>query len=293
MTKIDRVFEADNYLGEGPIWSARDQALWWINCENEAEIHRWHPIGNDHSHWTMPKRVGGFVHKKDGNLLVVLADGLYDFNPTSGQLNLRVTAPVADNVLLHECHTDRQGRLWVGAYDHDFRIDNRDTARGYYFRLDGNVLTPMIDQITVANGLAFSPDGRTLYAGNSPTRIVDAWDLDPATGDISNRRRFLTLPDGEGFLDGATIDSEGGYWLALFAYGEIRRYLPDGRLDRTIALPFSNPTKPAFGGPDLGTLYITTTKLRGRADDVGHEQNGPLYALRPGLFGVTEVDLAD
>jgi len=118
MTAVTRVFDADNYLGETPIWSVPEQALWWVNCEQEAELHRWSPETGAHKVWPMPSRIGGFVPKADGGLLVVLADGLYDF--ADGVLTLRVKSTLPPHIKLHECHCDRQGRFWVGAYDHHF-----------------------------------------------------------------------------------------------------------------------------------------------------------------------------
>lgn len=159
-------------------------------------------------------------------------------------------------------------------------------------RLDGNTLVPVIEGLAVANGFAFSPDGRTLYAADAPKRTVDAWDLDPATGDVSNRRNFIALTDGEGFVDGAAVDSQGGYWLANVAAGRLRRYLPDGTLERIIELPFSNPTKPVFGGPGLNTLFITSTQLVMQCFMQPSAPNGAIYALEPGFSGVPEVLVA-
>jgi sugar lactone lactonase YvrE len=240
----------------------------------------------------MPKRVGGYVPKADGGLLVVLADGLYDFDTTSATLSLRVKSPLPDHVSLHECHCDRQGRFWVGSYDHHYPAD-RNAADGFWFRLDGDVLTPVIDQITIANSLAFSPDGRTMYGVNTRANAVEAFDLDLHSGALSNRRTFLTLPREEGFCDGATVDSHGGYWLAAVGAGSLRRYRPDGTLDRVVALPFSNPTKPAFGGADLATLYVTSTRMAINIDAPGYANNGGLFALRPGEKGIAETDFAE
>jgi L-arabinonolactonase len=291
-SSVTLALDVNNYLGETPIWSTETRVLWWVNCENPPELHRWSPETGIHDVWPMPRRCGGFVPKSEGGLLVVLADGLYDFDPEGAHLTLRVAADLPEGVGLHECHCDRQGRFWVGAFDHHFPAD-RSAAGGSYFRLDGSQLTPVIDRIAVANGLAFSPDGCTLYASNTPSRTVEAFDLNPISGNISNRRIFLSLSDEDrGHIDGATVDSEGGYWLAMVGLAELRRYLPDGRLDRIIALPFSNPTKPAFGGPDLATLYVTSTKMPINTDMVGFSANGGLFALIPGEKGVTETPLA-
>jgi L-arabinonolactonase len=290
-SEVTRVLNADNYLGEAPIWSVEEQALYWVNCEQAPELHRWAYSNRKHDHWTMPARVGGVVLRAKEQLAIVLADGIYNFNPTDGSLSLRMRSPLPEHVKLHECQCDRQGRLWVGSYDHHFTPATRDAKGGSFFRLDTERLTPVIPDISVANGLAFSPNGNVMYATDSPTRVIEAFDLDPVTGDLSNRRPFLRLPDGEGFADGATVDAEGGYWLATVGVGALRRYRPDGALDRVVSLPFSNPTKPAFGGPDLDVLFVTSTKLK-----LGVQQgegNGGLYALKPGVQGLAEPLLAD
>ena len=288
MSDVTRIIDADNFLGEGPIWSPQTQTLWWVNCDQPPELHRWTPQTGAHDRWPMPNRIGGFVHKRDGALLVALADGLYDFSPATAQLKLRVPAALPAHVTLHECHCDRQGRFWVGAYDHHFPAD-RTASGASYFRLEGDVLIPVIDGIAVANGLAFSPDGRTMYACASPRRAIDAFDIDERTGALSNRRTFVTVEEGRGHIDGATVDAEGGYWLALVGAGALRRYRPDGHLDREITLPFSGPTKPAFGGPDLATLYVTSTKMLNSSGSLGADLNGGVFAIRPGLRGTPEA----
>jgi L-arabinonolactonase len=288
MTEVRVAFDAGNHLGETPIWSTAEQALWWVNCEHPPELHRWSPASGEHSIWPMPKRIGGFVPKAGGGLLVALADGLYDFTPERGELSFRVPSPFPEHVNLHECHCDRQGRFWIGGYDKRYPAD-RDAADAGYCRLDGDRLTVVVRGVHVANGLAFSPDGRTMYAVTAPTKQVEAFDLDPITGDLSNRRPFMLLAPDEGFADGATVDSEGGYWLANVGAGALRRYRPDGSLDRIVELPFTNPTKPAFGGPDLTTLYVTSTQMAMPAIAVPSAPNGPVYALEPGEIGVSEV----
>ncbi|MBV1687301.1 SMP-30/gluconolactonase/LRE family protein [Novosphingobium sp. G106] len=291
MSEVRVAFDAGNHLGETPIWSADEQALWWVNCEHPAELHRWHPEGGAHRVWPMPKRIGGFVPKASGGLLVALADGVYDFDSASGDLALRAPSPFPAHVNLHECHCDRQGRFWIGGYDTRYPA-HRSAADAAYCRLDGDRLTIVATKVTVANGLAFSPDGTKMYGVTSPTTLVEQFDLDPATGALANRRPFVTLGPGEGFADGATVDAEGGYWLANVAAGALRRYRSDGTLDRIVSLPFANPTKPAFGGPDLGTLFVTSTQLAIPPVMTPTAPNGPIYAFEPGERGVPEVPFA-
>lgn len=290
MTAVRVAFDAGNYLGETPVWSAPEQALWWVNCEHPPELHRWYPESGRHDMWPMPQRIGGFVPKASGGLLVALGDGLYDFVPESGALTFRVPSPFPEHVKLHEAATDRQGRLWIGGFDQRFPAD-RGAEDAAICRLDGDQLVRVIDGVSVANAMAFSPDGRTMYVADSPKRRVQAFDLDPGSGNLSNGRVFLQLVEGEGFVDGATVDTEGGYWLANVAAGRLRRYLPDGTLERIVELPFSNPTKPAFGGRGLSTLYITSTKSVAQCFSQPTVENGPVFALEPGFAGVPEVPL--
>jgi len=286
---VERVLDAGNHLGETPVWSAAEQALWWVNCEQPSALERWEPASGARRTWAMPRRVGGLALKAGGGLVVVLADGIYDFDAASGEVALRLPSPLPAHVALHETGVDRQGRLWIGAYDHHWSPANRTSRDGAISRLDPSGLTPIAPGISVANGLAFSPDGRILYVADSPSRRVEAFDLDPASGALSNRRPFLDLPPGEGHIDGATVDAEGGYWLAVVGVGQLRRYRPDGTLDRTIQLPFSNPTKPAFGGPGLDVIYVTSTRLPITQPGVaGAELNGGLYAVRAGVRGLEE-----
>jgi L-arabinonolactonase len=290
-SNVIRVLDADNYLGESAVWSVEEQALYWINCEQPCELHRWIYATQLHDKWDLPQRVGGVVLRARGRVIVALADGIYDFDTVAARLTLRVASPLPEHVKLHECQCDRQGRLWVGSFDHHFTPTNRDARGGALFRMDKSSLAPVIPGISVSNGLAFSPDGRVMYAADSPTRTVEAFDLDPTRGEISNRRIFVRLLDGEGFPDGATVDAEGGYWLAAVGASALRRYRPDGTLDRVITLPFSNPTKPAFGGPQLDVLYVTSTKLRMGPKAV--EGNGGLYGVKAGVRGVPEALLKD
>ena len=286
--KLELVIDADNYLGETPIWAPTEQALYWVNCEQEPELHRWDARSGARRVWPMPQRIGGFVLKDGGGALVVLADGLYDADLESGALSLRVKSPLV-HAALHECHCDRQGRFWVGSIDHRISALDMRPGGGGFFRLDDDRLTQVFDGVSCSNGLAFSPDGRTLYHSDSPTAIVHAWDLDPDSGAVSNEREFFRLGEGEGLCDGATVDAESGYWAALVFGSRLRRYLPDGTLDIEVKLPFNAPTKLAFGGSDLGTLYITTNKMR--PEGQGTKMLGGVYAFRPGFQGLSEPTL--
>jgi len=280
---VEMVLDIGNHLGETPVWSVAEQALYWVNCEHDPELLRWNPATGNLRRWPMQERIGGVVLKKDGTLLVVLARGLYDFDPATGDMALRVASPLGEGVSLHESAVDPTGRFWVGAINEAISPDNPAPGGGKLFRLDGNELVPVIDNISCANGLAFAPDGKSLYFSDTLTFRLDKWDLDPASGAISNCRTLANTSLETGVIDGATVDSEGGYWATLVFAGKLCRYLPDGTPDILVELPFMNPTKVAFGGPDLETLYITTM---GEGGVPG--KDGGLYAWKPGFKGLAE-----
>lgn len=275
---------ANDYLGETPVWSA--QSLFWINCEQPPQLRCWDSQTGERRTWRMPKRIGGFVLTQDENVVVVvLEDGIYRFDLRSQAFDLIASSPL-EHAALHECVCDRSGRLWVGAIDHRIGKPSMQPRGGALFRLEGTKLVRVVDGITCSNGLAVSPDGRTLYHTDSPTGIVEAFTLDPESGQLTERRELFRLAAGEGFCDGATVDSAGGYWATLVYGSALRRYTADGALDVEVRLPFGNPTSVAFGGSDLGDLYVTTTQMTLGAPLPGHEQLGHIYRFRPGVTGL-------
>lgn len=258
--QVRRIGESEDSIGETPIWRADEQALYWIDCDGLPRIRRWSADGEDITDWPMPERIGGFVFKRDGGALVTLSSGLFDFDFASGALSPRVASPLGEDVSLHECACDPAGRFWVGSIDHRVGPANLHPGGAKLFRLDGDRLIPVIEGISCANGLAFSPAGDTLYVSDSTTLRCDRYPLDPVTGELGARETFFQLGEGDGFVDGAAVDAEGGYWASLVYAGKLRRYLPDGTPDIEIGLPFANPTKLAFGGPAMTSMFVTTIK---------------------------------
>ena len=287
------IIDANTYLGETPIWSSDEQALYWINCEDDPMLSRWDAATGERRDWAMPERIGGFVLKEGGGALIVLSHGLHDLDLATGALALRTPSPLPDHISLHECRCDRDGRLWVGAINHRLRETPQLPGGGMLFRLEGDELVAEVDEINCANGLAFSPDGTRLYLSDSPTAAIECWSLDRTTGALSDRRTFAEIAEGDGFVDGATVDADGGYWATLVYGSAIRRYLPDGSVDRHIELPFANPTNAAFGGPGLRTLFVTTTQMIARSGNpnLGQAMLGGVYTMDVGLAGLAEPRL--
>jgi sugar lactone lactonase YvrE len=151
----------------------------------------------------------------------------------------------------------------------------------------------VVEDVTISNGLGWSPDGTTMYYVDTPTLRVDRFDFDPASGDISNRREFVTIREGGGRPDGLTVDSEGAVWVATWPGYGVHRYLPDGTLDAIIPLPVSNVSSCEFGGPDLLDLYITTAwELLSEEEHAAQPLAGSLFRTRVEVPGKPRVPFA-
>jgi L-arabinonolactonase len=281
MTEIVCVLDAGAELGEGTFWDARAQVLWWVDIWGRA-IHRYDPATGRDEVFPTPRDVGCVAPRTSGGLIVTLADGFHFFDPTTD-----VFAPIIDpepeKVLtrFNDGKTDRQGRFWSGTMFEAAGLPFE--SAGTLYRLDADLsYHAMLTGIGCPNGLAFSPDSRTLYFGDSPAGLVWAFDFDASTGDIANRRVFIDMRDSGGSPDGATVDAEGCYWSTVPETGRVCRFDPDGKLMRTLALPTSIPTCCEFGGPDLEILYVTTARLR----KLTASPAGALFAIHPGVRGL-------
>lgn len=281
MTAIRVALDAHAELGEGLFWDPAARRLWWVDIWGKL-IHAFDPATGRNESFATPAYVGSLAPRAAGGLVVALADGFCFFDPSNERWQ-RIVDP-ADrhpHARFNDGKTDRQGRFWAGTV---FEDPPRPTEYvGALYRLDPDLTCHrMVEGIGSSNGLAFSPDGRVMYFADSQGGFVWRWDLDPATGDIDNRRIFIDFRDTGGCADGATVDEEGCYWTTLPESGKLSRYDPDGRLMRTIHLPTAIPTCCEFAGPGLDTLYVTSAKLRKLKDPLA----GALFALDVGVRGL-------
>lgn len=289
------IADMGDHTGETPLWSARERALYWINVNHGAgpAVHRWDEADGAVRTWSMPERIGAVALRDDGGLIVALASGLYDLDPATGALGLRAASPLGGHLPLHEGRCDPTGRFWVASSQDDFASTGR-RGEAQLCRLDGDRLTPLFAGFTIANGLAFASDGRTLYLGCSISGTVRAWDCNPATGELGESRPFATHPFimGEESLDGAAVDSEGGYWSTIYGQGLLRRWTAAGAPDLELVLPVKETTMLAFGGKDLDTIFVTTSWMM--LDEEGRKQRpelGAVYAVQAPVKGIAEPEL--
>ncbi|ARR56785.1 gluconolactonase [Rhizorhabdus wittichii DC-6] len=294
MARVECVLDIRAESGETPVWSVAEQRLFWVD-QLAFTLNAFDPATGRNEAWAMPAHISSFaIRGRGGKLLVALRTGLFDFDRASGALTPVAAPPPYDQAALryNDGRCDRQGRYVVGSVDLDF-FENRIAGRAAVYRLDAAGLAPIVTGITCSNGLAFSPDGRTMYLADTVQNAVFVYDYDVATGTPGNRRDFVRFGPDEGKPDGAEVDSEGGYWVALLMKGAVARYTPDGKLDRLIPVPVLQPTKIAFGGPDLATLYLTSAGHRHMpGDEPLGDQAGGLFAIDTGFRGIAEPQLA-
>jgi D-xylonolactonase len=272
MTDVECVWPVGAILGEGPVWSVAEQALWFVDIKAPA-IHRFHPASGAQRSWPAPTRVGFVLPAHDGTMIAGLKTGLHRFNPDTGNFTLlHVVEPHAPNNRLNDGFVDSQGFLWFGSMD-----DNEEEPSGALYQLNDTGCIRRDPGYVVTNGPAESPDGSVLYHTDTLAGMIYAFDR-TRTGSLSNKRVFARFAPGSGYPDGPAIDAEGCLWTGVFGGWELRRYSPKGELLQTIRLPCSAVTKAAFAGDDLKTIYITTAHV---ALDAEQRKQQPLAG---GLF---------
>lgn len=287
MVEITCVIDARAQLGEGTLWDPKAGVLWWIDIWSKL-IHRYDPATGKDDTFDAPEYLGCLGLREKGGLVLTMTDGFHFFDPVTGRYDA-ISDPEADmpKTRFNDGKPDRQGRFWSGTM---FEVPGQPIEFiGALYRLDTDLsVHKMIDGIGCANGLAWSPDSKTMYFSDSHSGRVDAYDFDPATGDIENRRTFIDMAALDEIADGATVDEDGCYWVTIPFRSKVRRYDPDGKLMQTIEMPTDIPTCCEFGGKDLDILYVTSAVLR-RPDDQlkGQKNPGGLFALDVGVRGLT------
>ncbi|HJW42571.1 MAG TPA: SMP-30/gluconolactonase/LRE family protein [Rhizomicrobium sp.] len=267
-------------LGEGPLWSPAEQALWFVDIK-KRHIHRFDPVTGARKTFETPESPGFLV--LDGDRFVVgLRSGLHRFDPASGTFSLlwRVDADQPGN-RLNDGARDPSGRLWFGT------MDNSETVpTGSLYRLDPGGPRAVDTGIAITNGPCFSPDGKTLYHTDTLKRTIYAFDL-ADDGSLSGKRAWVMIEDGAGHPDGSVTDAEGCVWVGLYGGWAARRYSPQGKLISSVGFPCANITKLAFGGPGLKTVYATTA-WKGLDDKARAEQPlaGGLFCFESDVAGL-------
>src|SRR6266567_4421927 len=253
MTDLDIALRGEPTLGEGPTWDVGTGSLVWVDILGSA-VHRFHPGPGTDEVIEVPQHVGAAKPRTNGGLVLNLRDGIGLLDPGSEPRWLVYWA--RDGVRGNDAAVDPAGRLWAGTMRYD-----QATGGGFLARVDpGGRARVVLPAVTISNGIGWSPDERRMYYVDSPTRRIDMFDYDVATGEARDRRSLVELTDTDGVPDGLCVDAEGCVWVAVHDAGQVRRYTPDGVLDRTIEVPAAQVTACCFGGDDLADLYVTTSR---------------------------------
>lgn len=270
-------------LGECPLWSLDERVLYWVDI-NAPSLNRFDPATGENLAMPMPASIGCAALRDDGGFVVALRTGIW-LAGARGNLERSVAAPPYEpgHHRFNDGRVDPQGRFVVGSMN-----ENRDADDAALYRLDADyTLTRLFGNMTTSNGLAWSPDGRTMYHSDTPARIVRAYDYAAGPELPANGRTFAQFPGETDRPDGGVCDSAGNYWSAFYRGGKIVKLSPQGALVAEYPVPAMCPTMCAFGGDDLRTLYVTTARqMRDDAELARLPQSGSIFAMRvdePGL----------
>jgi L-arabinonolactonase len=253
-TLVDRV-SVGNTLGEGVLWDSVGKRAWWTDIQ-ERRLYRYQPVSQVLEQFNLPERLGsfGFIEGSD-RIIAAFESGFALYHPESAALEW-IARPqhAAANVRFNDGRVDRQGRFWAGSM-----VEGLGQPTGKLYCLTKGISEEQLTGIAICNSLCFSPDGRHMYFADSPHRVILKFDLDPATGMLSNRRIFARTPPGI-FPDGSNVDSCGHLWNAQWGGGCVVRYAPDGTISGRVELPVTQPTCVAFGGDELDLLFVTSAR---------------------------------
>jgi sugar lactone lactonase YvrE len=283
------VIDARNGVGESPVWFASEQALYWVDIPAKT-LHR-HKDGEALQTWQASEQIGCIAPHAHGGFIAGMESGVFHLRPEQGgALHETLLASIAhpqEGMRSNDGRCDRQGRFLVGTMLMNMASSRQEGLLVCY--QNNSKLNTVVDSLYTANGLAFSPDGRTMYHSDShpKSQLIWVWDYDSLTGAPSNRRVFVDMNQYPGRPDGAAVDEDGCYWICGNDAGLIHRFTPQGKLDQSFVVPVKKPAMCAFGGADMKTLYVTSIRPA-NVDLSDQPLAGGVFALCPGVRGIPE-----
>jgi sugar lactone lactonase YvrE len=279
-------------LGESPVWHPHEQVLYYCDIP-QHQLLRFNPQTDELRQWNFDTDIASFAPMQNGQLLLAMRDGLWCFDPQTGALTRRVVEPPysTDKERFNDGKCDPQGRFWVGTL-----YEPRDAELAALYCFSANRLEKKFSGVTALNGLAWSPDARTIYWSDTKAHTVYAATYESQNGQLTGPRTFASfaprnpqqpLANYGGRPDGAAIDAEGCYWVAMFEGQRLVRLSPRGEVICEVRLPVRCPTMPCFGGPHLKTLYVTTSRQSRPIDELQEQPHaGCVLALEVDVEGL-------
>ena len=293
MTTAALIFDGKHGTGESPVWVPEEDALYWVDIPAK-NIWRWRAESQTTRSWALPEMVGCIAHIAGNQWVAAMETGVFrvtlnDDGSTTTALFAKANH-AAPTMRFNDGRCDRQGRFLAGTMFLNMADANAVGAVSSFNGAgDQRVL---FEQMIVPNGMAFSPDGKTMYLSDShpSVQMIWAFDYDTDSGTPSNKRVFVDMNPLPGRPDGAAVDADGCYWICGNDAGLIHRFTPSDKLDRSLAVPVKKPAMCAFGGENLDTLFVTSIRPSG-VDDAGLADQplaGGVFALSPGVRGLPE-----
>jgi sugar lactone lactonase YvrE len=285
---VMRVHSQDT-CGESPIWDPDARRLAWVDTE-QPSLHSLEPSSGETETVASDWLVQAIGRRKSGGWIAVVRDGIALLEK-SGRGTL-LCNPVAGqrHMTMNDGAVGPDRRFYAGSFNREVL----EAADGCLYRVDADHSIHVIEKgLVLPNGLAFSPDGGTMYVTEMWARRITAFDFDGRSGRVSRRRTLITVPEAEGYPDGLVVDSQGFLWSGHWQGFRVTRYDPDGRRERIVEVPVPTATCMAFGGESLDTLYITTAKKGLTPEQLSrHPEAGDLYVAEPGITGRAEPAFA-
>ncbi|MGB1359982.1 MAG: SMP-30/gluconolactonase/LRE family protein [Paracoccaceae bacterium] len=284
--RAELIVDCKNEHGEGIFWNPSDGRIWWTDIQGRA-LWSFDPVTTQSASIPMEDRVCCFAPRAAGGLIVAYSDRVVLFDPeTKKETLVTLFEPENPETRLNDGRTDRQGRLVVGGMN-----EVSGTPDSSVISIDGNLkVQTLIDQISCANSICFSPAGNTMFFADTPDREILAFDYEKDRGTLTNKRLHASFKQEPGLPDGSCVDAEGGVWNAEWEGHRVVRVAPNGTIDHVIDVPVWKPTCCAFGGPNLDTLFITTSRLMSDEAALKKEPSaGGLFAVKPGIRGVIDT----
>ncbi len=286
MSEVEQVLSLHNQLGEGSLWSVDEQALYWVDIERNC-FFRFVPTSSTYEKIEVGVAIGVLALRASGGLVMATKNGFAFWDHSSNELRSIVNPEAArPHMRFNDGAVDSKGRFWAGSMG--------GAKEGVLYRLDpdGSIHT-MLSEISVPNGIGWSPDETVMYFTDSPLQVIYAFDYDSVTGNITHKRKFVEVPTSSGSPDGLTVDREGYIWSACWDGAKVIRYAPDGSIDRVVKVPALRITSCVFGGPDMNELYITSATTGLNDEQLKqYPLSGDLFRLKVDVAGTEKFKFA-
>jgi sugar lactone lactonase YvrE len=291
LQEINMLCDVRNVVGESPVWSVKEQAIYWVDIEAQ-NIHRvaWH--SRAHVSWALPERVGCIALSVRGTVIAAMETSIVELelqdNAIASCRSLAKINHPAESMRFNDGRCDAKGRFWISTMCRDMSLAC-DAGGIYCLNADG-LRGPVQSGYITPNGMAFNRDSTVAYLSDSHPSKQKIWmhSFDLQTGEWGSKQNWIDMTTLPGRPDGAAMDTDGCYWICANDAGQVHRFNASGKLLRSIDVPMSKPSMCAFGGPDLRHMFVTSIKPSAAVKNYDYSLEGAIVVLEPDAQGIAE-----